>query len=350
MGLMIRRALAFLFPALLAAGPASSPATRPATHPAPRNAVRPVAPPFMMGVNLCGAEFGQAKIPGVYGKDYVYPNARELDYYKSKGLMLVRLPFRWERLQPALKGEFDAAELKRLDQFVKEITQRGMKVIPEPHNYARYRGKLIGSAEVPNSAFADFWRRMAEHFKGEEAIYAYALVNEPHATQGLWPAAAQAGVDGIRSADKTHHIIVPGDGWSGATDWRKNNENLWVTDPSNLIVYEAHLYFDRDKSGRYLKSYDQEKGSPTVGVDRLKSFESWLEERNAVGFVGEFGTPANNGDDARWQVTLEQFVRHLEKIKMSGTYWAGGPWWGNYALSIEPKDGVDRPQMKVMGR
>jgi endoglucanase len=49
-------------------------------------------------------------------------------------------------------------------------------------------------------------------------------------------------------------------------------------------------------------------------------------------------------------VTLEQFVRHLEKIKMSGTYWAGGPGWGNYALSIEPKDGVDRQQMKVMGR
>jgi endoglucanase len=348
MRIMLRRAFGFLFPALLAAGPATPPATRPASGPAPRNAVRPVAPPFMIGVNLCGAEFGEKKLPGVYGKDYVYPSAAELDYYKSKGILLVRLPFRWERLQPVLNQDFDAGELKRLDQFVTEIAKRQMKVIPEPHDYARYRGKLIGTTDVPNSAFADFWRRMAEHFKSEPSIYAYSLINEPHATQGLWPAAAQAAVDAIRTVDPTHHIIVPGDGWSGAADWRKNNENLWITDPANLIVYEAHLYFDRDKSGRYLKSYDQEKATPTIGADRLKGFRDWLTERNAIGFVGEFGVPGNEGADPRWQESLVNFVKHLNEIQMSGTYWAGGPWWGNYALSIEPKNGVDRPQIKAL--
>lgn len=34
------------------------------------------------GVNLAGAEFG--KIPGRYGWDYIYPSAKELDYFKSK--------------------------------------------------------------------------------------------------------------------------------------------------------------------------------------------------------------------------------------------------------------------------
>ena len=30
------------------------------------------------------------------------------------------------------------------------------------------------------------------------------------------------------------------------------------------------------------------------------------------------------------------------------TYWAGGPWWGDYMFSIEPQNGVDKPQMTVL--
>ena len=42
------------------------------------------------GVNLSGAEFGQA-IPGVYGTDYTYPNQTEVDYFQSRGMNIVRL-------------------------------------------------------------------------------------------------------------------------------------------------------------------------------------------------------------------------------------------------------------------
>ena len=31
-----------------------------------------------------------------------------------------------------------------------------------------------------------------------------------------------------------------------------------------------------------------------------------------------------------------------------GTYWAAGPWWGNYMYSAEPVDGQDTPQMKTI--
>jgi aryl-phospho-beta-D-glucosidase BglC (GH1 family) len=330
-------------PALLAAAPA----TRPTTQPAPRNAVRPTTPPLMLGVNLCGAEFGEKFLPGIYDKHFTYPTAKELDYYKSKGLLLIRLPFRWERMQPTLNDALDSTELGRLDRFVAAVRERGMRVIPEPHNFARYRDQLIGTADVPNAAFADFWRRLAGHYKDEESIWAYGLVNEPHATQGLWPAAAQAAVDAIREVDKTHHILVPGDGWSGAADWRRNNQNLWITDPQNRIVYEAHLYFDRDKSGTYKKPWEDEQATLTIGIDRLKPFREWLEERNAVGFVGEFGVPGGGDRDPRWITALEGFVRHLREIQMPACYWAGGPWWGNYPLSIEPRNGQDRPQMKA---
>ena len=52
------------------------------------------------GVNLSGAEFGQTSLPGTFGSDYTYPTSAEVDYYKSTGMNFIRLPFRWERLQP----------------------------------------------------------------------------------------------------------------------------------------------------------------------------------------------------------------------------------------------------------
>lgn len=37
------------------------------------------------GVNLSGAEFGQA-IPGTYNVDYIYPNQAEVDYFQRRGM------------------------------------------------------------------------------------------------------------------------------------------------------------------------------------------------------------------------------------------------------------------------
>ena len=48
---------------------------------------------FLMGVNLAGAEFAPQHVPGVFGTDYTYPTHTEIDYYASKGLDVIRLPF-----------------------------------------------------------------------------------------------------------------------------------------------------------------------------------------------------------------------------------------------------------------
>ena len=57
------------------------------------------------GVNLAGAEFNERRIPGTIHKDYTYPRPGDVDYFAGKGMNVFRLPFRWERLQPALQGE-----------------------------------------------------------------------------------------------------------------------------------------------------------------------------------------------------------------------------------------------------
>lgn len=314
----------------------------------------PVTPTPSFGVNLAGGEFG-GNLPGVYNQDYTYPSAAEMDYFKSKGLTVLRVPFRWERLQRTPGGPLNAEEMVRVDKVVADARSRGMRVVLDCHNYGRYKiggtdEKVLGSPEVPNSAFADFWRKIADRYKNESAIYGYGLMNEPHdmGDDRRWPAAAQAATDAIRAVDGTHTVLVSGDHWSGAHSWRNSsNENLDIKDPANNVVYEAHQYFDNDHSGTYDKSYDGEGAYPNVGVDRARPFVEWLQAKGKKGFVGEFGVP---GNDPRWNAALDNFLAYLKANNVSGTYWAAGPWWGDYPLSIEPTNNfaTDKPQMTVL--
>lgn len=297
----------------------------------------------MIGVNLACGEFG--KVPGIFNKDYTYPSAQQFEYCRRKGLLIVRLPIRWERVQRKLMEPLDPTELARLDQVVEHARERGIRLLFDLHNYARYNGKLIGTDEVPIEAFSDFWRRFADHYKDESAVFAYGLMNEPHSTQGRWPAAAQAGVDAIRSVDREHTISVCGDGWSGAHSWKKINKDFVLDAPEDNLVYEAHQYFDRDNSGRYSRSYDDSGAYPMIGADRLMPFVEWLKEHNARGFIGEFGVPDH---DPRWLVVLDNFLAAMKENGIGGTYWAAGPWWGDYSLSVEPRRGEARPQMAVL--
>lgn len=93
----------------------------PAT-PAPMPSIMPA--PF--GVNLAGAEFS--------GSDYQYPHSAELDYFKEKGLTLMRVPFKWERIQPVLDGPLAERDLNELKNIVWEARKRGMWVLLDMHN------------------------------------------------------------------------------------------------------------------------------------------------------------------------------------------------------------------------
>ena len=308
-----------------------------------------------MGVNLAGAEFGST-YPGTYGTDYTYPTASELDYYKSKGFTLIRLPFMWERVQRSLGGPLDPTEIGRIQSFLSAAGTRGMQVVLDAHNYGRYglgtfsdvtwHGNIIGSSAVPVSTFADFWTKMASTFKGTPAVFGYDLSNEPHDMGAYsWQAAAQAAVNGIRSIDTTTTIIVEGDCWSGAWTWGSCNGNLTINDSSNKIIYEAHQYFDGNGSGSYANGYDT--SSQSVGTARVMPFINWLQQHNYRGYLGEYGVPKS---DSRWFPVLDDFLATLRQYNIPGTVWAGGPWWGNYILSVESSGGVDSPVMSTLAK
>jgi endoglucanase len=312
------------------------------------------------GVNLCGAEFGadawgNGSLPGAFGTTYTYPDPAyapgyaSADYYLGKGMTTFRLPFRWERLQPQRGQALDAAELGRLKTTVNRLLGKGAAVILNPQNFARYKTSLIGSAAVPHSHFADFWSRVASEFKGSPNVL-FGLVNEPHdIPTEQWLAAANAAIAAIRAAGATNLVLVPGNGWTGAHSWTSTYYGTsnatalrGVVDPNDNFAFEVHQYLDPDSSGG-----GDDCVSATIGSERMAAFTSWLRANGKRGFLGEFGGPATSVCLA----AMNDILRHVEAnadVYLGWTYWAGGPWWGAYPLSLEPKSTADSAQMQAL--
>jgi endoglucanase len=302
------------------------------------------------GVSLAVAEFGENELPGTYGTQYIYPNPSSAAYFAGKGMNLVRLPFRWERLQPKPNGEFDATELGRMKSFVSTVTAAGTTVIIDPHNYARYYGKLIGSNDVPVAVFADFWTRLAIEFKANPKVM-FGLMNEPHdmATES-WVSSANAAIAAIRATGASNTITVPGNAWTGAGTWSDTwygTPNavamLKIADSGNNLLIEAHQYFDQDSSGTQPVCV-----SPTIGSQRLAGFTTWLRTNHRRGLLGEIGGANNSVCNLAVADALNYLTANAD-VWTGWVWWAAGPWWGDQFLSIEPgANGVDKPQMKVL--
>ncbi|MEO7718638.1 MAG: glycoside hydrolase family 5 protein [Capsulimonas sp.] len=299
------------------------------------------------GVNLAGGEFGDVKpgTPPIYGQKFIYPSATEFDYFAGKGVNIIRLPFHWEVLQPEMNKPLDPTELARLQSVVQSANDHHLTVILDPHNYARYYGKVIGTPDVPAEAFADFWSRLSTNFQHNPRVW-FGLMNEPHdMPTSQWLGAANAAIAAIRKTGANNLILVPGNNWTGAHSWvgdgadANGNVMLGVKDPAKHYAFEVHQYLDSDNSGTH-----KEVVSQTIGVERLRTFTEWCRQHHVRGFLGEVAVAENSDGKA----AIENMLVDMEKnrdVWVGYTWWAAGPWWGEYMFSLEAKGGVDRPQM-----
>ncbi|HEY6392636.1 MAG TPA: cellulase family glycosylhydrolase [Bryobacteraceae bacterium] len=321
---------------------------------------------YSRGINLAGAEFGENNLPGTFGRDYTFNSETTYRYFGAKNLNLVRLMLRWERLQPVLRGPLDASYLTGVKNNIAWAKTHGSKVILDIHNYGRYKlteNEILntytldniygGVVKVAGTDLADLWIRMSNEFRDEAAVYAYDLMNEPHDMgNASWKTISQAALMAIRTNGDRKLIMVPGDAWSSAEQWPAvHGPTGWINDPASNFAYEAHQYFDRDNSGTYSLTYDQElvlnPNLAVIGSKRVTNFINWLKANNVRGYLGEYGIPDT---DARWMTVLDNFMVTLDAAGLDGSYWAAGEWWGAYPLSVQPQNNftTDRPQLAVL--
>lgn len=307
------------------------------------------------GVNLAGAEFYHKKMDGDgrLNRDYHYPTTRELDYWQSKDLRLIRLPFKWDRIQRTVGDTLYRAEVEVIRNLLREADKRDMSILIDMHNYGRrnYEGKyrIIGDTLAPQH-FAQVWAAIARELKDEPGLFGYGLCNEPHdmLPHCPWDSIAQVAIDSIRVYDRHTAIVVGGNEWSSAMRWQEVSDMLKdLRDPADNLIFEAHCYFDSDASGIYRNGYDEEGAYPTIGIDRARPFVEWLKRNHKRGLVGEYGVPA---DDQRWLDCLDLFLDYLSKNGVGGTYWAAGARWNKYILGIHPEEDYtkDKPQVAIM--
>lgn len=303
-------------------------------------------PVELIGINVAGAGFASSVLPGKHGTNFFFPPKGYYEKWQQKGISWVRFSFIWERLQPKANGEFDEAYAKLIDKTLDEAQQAGIEVMLDVHNYGRYYGKVIGTDDVPISAYQNLMERIAKRWGSHPAVYSYDLMNEPHgAANKYWPQVAQAGINGVRKFDSKNDIYVEGAEYSSALRWPKLNDNLLdLKDPADKLIYSAHMYIDPDASGLYKTALAADL-DPQIGVKRLEPFVNWLIEHNKKGHIGEFGVPA---EDESGLKALDQTLAYLQKHCIPFAYWAAGPSWGKNKLSVEPVKGVDRPQWEVL--
>ncbi len=305
---------------------------------------------FELGINICGAEFGEKNLPGTLGTDYIFPSERQIAYFAKKGFKTIVLPFKWERIQPKLGEELDLSYVTLIKQFLLDCKKNNVQSIITMQNFAKYRiadqEHSLGSKQLPIELFSDVWKRIAGIFATENSVWGYDIMNEPRGIYGRnWFKAAQSAIDAIRMHDTTAYVIVDGENGSFSYEWKYDNDKLKdLKDQWNKVIYDAHCYFDYDHSGRYDSTYTR-KIDEKIGIKFVKPFIDWLKKYNKRGIVGEFGIPANN---EKWEMVMRNFLDYLKAQGVQANYWAAGIWWGKYALSIEPENEIDKPQMKIL--
>jgi len=113
---------------------------------------------------------------------------------------------------------------------------------------------------------------------------------------------------------------------------------LSVTDSYNNTVFEVNQYLDPDSSGSSSTCV-----SSSVGAERLSFFTNWLRSNGKRGFLGGFA----GGDNATCNQAVAGMLDLMSKnadVWYGFSWWAAGHWWGDAWFSIEPSNGLDRPQ------
>ncbi len=231
---------------------------------------------------------------------------------KATGANLVRLPVHpaaWRRRTPA-------GYTHLLDQAVAWCSELGIYVIVDWHSIGNLGSEMFQDVDYVTSRTEtfDFWRRMAEHFKGNTTVAFFELFNEPTHYRGElgdlsweeWRGLSEQMIRIIRSQDAQAVPLVAGFDWAYDLD-------------------EVHYNPVRAEGIGYVTHpYPQKRSQPWE--------PKWDE---AFGFVAEhyplIATEIGSDTKAGAHVTDQQYgdriTRYLEERGISWVAWVFDPKW-----------------------
>ena len=178
-----------------------------------------------------------------------YWTTQDFDNCAEMGMSVIRLPFTYMNLCDD-NGNLKSNAFDRLDWFVSNCSSRGMYVILDMHGAFGSQNGMDHSGEVNDGTqlyhnqsnknkTLNLWKSIAEHFKGNPAVAAYDILNEPGikaaATYSLQWDFYNEIYNAIRSKD-SDHIIIMESCWD-ANNLPRPSQYGWTN-----VAYEYHYY------------------------------------------------------------------------------------------------------------
>lgn len=297
------------------------------------------------GVNLSGLEFGSGTRANY---DYVSPSKLHYDYWaQDVGANIVRIPFKWERLQADAFGQLDQKYLNYLKTSVQNAADNGMVAILDMHNYGAYKHQQVKDAAM----LSDVWLKLGKEFDNNPSVW-LNLMNEPNNRSAVeWKNLTQEVVYTLRENDIDNKLLLSGTGWSGAHSWvGSGNAAAYADfkDPLDNYAYDVHQYLDRYSTG------STGAAAQGMGLKSLVGITKWAEETGQQLFLGEVGAADPSLPGQSFALSeLQNLIGYMEdhsEAWLGFTLWGAGPWWPqSYAFNINPQGlSTDNPTHDVV--
>lgn len=254
---------------------------------------------------------------------------------KELGINVIRLPITY------MTVDFDAIidyrlaayeyDFSAVDAFIEKAASYGIYTILDLHGaYGSQNGaNHSGEVKVPTDFYSneemmqltvDLWKVMAEHYKGNPAIAAYDILNEPgehkegggtmSTTTRHWNFMDRV-YDAIREVD-TDHVVIFESCWE-ASNLPMPSEYGWEN-----CMYSFHHY-----SGKY-------STDPTAHNDSFASKIQDMKSRN-------FGIPLHMGEFTCYN-NKEQWEFSLNALNENGIHWTS--WTYKIHVSTESQSHI----------
>lgn len=329
------------------------------------------------GINRAGLEYGDYWMQNVDGWDgtqeyFAQPTKKqiqaELDYFKSEGMNVLRLPFSWERLQHTLNGPLTDSYVAFIVNYVEEAENRGMSILLDLHTYARYatnafaaNGKqnttpgswqqhVLGDGTLQYTQLADVWTRLikVKKLQGKSNLI-FGLMNEPHhlPKPSGWFAGMQTVINAIRGTGATQLILVPNPwGWQITNwDWNTNPVDNWDTVPNTdattdpmtqpnslaaLTITDSNFAFD-------VHQYDSISASADSYKQRFQKITDWARANGKRLFITEFGVPSYDRlEEPHTEIDGNAIRGLLDFFDQNSSVWLGWTPWNLKEYLITP--------------
>lgn len=267
---------------------------------------------FMLGFPGAEHEFrdafrkhaGEEKYTHFFEKYYEYfLGELDIEFMKELGMNCIRIPMNYRLFESDNQpGQYCEETIERLDRIVEICRRYGMYIILDMHAVQGYQSTAwhcdnngtparIYTHQDERRRFYNLWRYLAEHFKGEDTIAGYDLINEPVAAPeeiDMLNQIYREAVAAIREVDPNHIIFIAGNFY---------NKDFTVLDApfTENLAYTPHYYLAACTSEPmpYPGEYGGLKYDRALIETQMDAADEYMRTHNVPCWIGEFGVRLN---------------------------------------------------------